>query len=254
MSEAIINFFTPTLGEELLVETIKSVQNQTVPNFKHTLVTDTPQANIIVKKVLEYYKPKNTLHYHLQERVTKGRPEPLISGFIHLINYDYFQVLGTGDWLEPNHCEVVLKTFEDTNADWVFSLRRIWDPEKKLICKDTFESIGLHPVWNSDEIKKTSGQHYYFVDGQSFICPKDKLLWIAPLWHLSRLLKQRTDKVLFDNLSSKYPNFKCTKQYTLNFRLGRGTKEQLEHAKQWYLKGKEYMDKKYPKGNFPWLI
>ena len=41
--------------------------------------------------------------------------------------------------------------------------------------------------------------------------------------------------------------------YTLNFKLNRGTDKQLEYAKQWYLAGHKHMSEQYPDGNYPWI-
>ena len=243
----IINFFTPTAhGEDILADTIDSIQKQTYP-CKQPLLTDNEEAKQNVIKIIASLKPKRTLHYHLQENVTQEfhRPEPLLSGFVHLVKYDYYQLLGTGDWINPEHAQTVMDTFEKTKADWVFCLRNIWKSDKTFLCKDIFENLGFHPIYVDPK--------YYFVDGQCFILPKRKVLEMSSLWHLTRVKKMRTDKVLFDNLSRLFPNFKCTNQYTLNFRLGRGSKGQLDYAEEWYLRGEKVMKNKYPDGNYPWI-
>ena len=70
---------------------------------------------------------------------------------------------------------------------------------------------------------------------------------------MSRELNERTDKYIFDTFKRKYPNYACTNEYTLNFKLNRGTYEQLEYAKQWYLAGHKHMSEQYPDGNYPWI-
>ena len=69
----------------------------------------------------------------------------------------------------------------------------------------------------------------------------------------SRDLGERTDKFVFDAFRNHYPNYVCTNQYTLNFKLNRGTDRQLEFAKQWYLTGYENMLQRYPDQKFPWI-
>ena len=89
----IINFFTPTAhGEDILADTIESIQKQTYPS-KQTIMTDNEEAKQNVIKMIASLKPKRTLHYHLQENVTEEfhRPEPLLSGFVHLVKYDYWK-------------------------------------------------------------------------------------------------------------------------------------------------------------------
>ena len=54
-------------------------------------------------------------------------------------------------------------------------------------------------------------------------------------------------------ISSQLPLFKKKNDYTLNFKLNRGTDEQLEYAKQWYLAGYKHMNEQYPDGKYPWI-
>jgi len=242
---AVINFWLPTKGEESIVNTIESIQNQTYQNCKTTIATDSEEGHNSVEKILKQLKPKNVTHFKFPEKVTQGRPELLTSSAIYAIKYDYWQPIGSGDWFEKEHAETVLKTFEEKKADWVFTLRKIWDKKGNLICKDIFESIGFYPVWSTT--------NYYFVDGQSFCIPREMALRLGHIFCMSREYKQRTDKYVFDHFKWVYPKFKCTDKYTLNFKLDRGTDEQLEYAKQWYLSGEKHMKLKFPKGDYPWL-
>ena len=242
------NVYTPTLGEPGLEKTIDSVQKQTYAFVKHTIVTDTEEGHDRVRTLLNDLKPKRTLHYVIPEKVShqgQYRPEYLTSGMMHLVDYDYWQNLGTGDWINPNHFALINQIYEEHHPDWIFTLRNIWDKDGQFICRDIFESIGFHPVWNTVD--------YLFVDGQSWCIPKKMAIKLCNVHRESRDLGERTDKFVFDAFRSHYPNYVCTNQYTLNFKLNRGTDQQLEFAKQWYLTGYYDMLKRYPDQKFPWI-
>lgn len=241
----LINFWIPSKGEKSIVKTIESIQRQTYKHCKTTIGTDSEEGHASIEKILKELKPKNVLHYKFPEKVTEGRPELLTSSAIYSLNYDYWQPIGCGDWFEDNHAEEIIKTYKEEKTDWVFTLRKIWDEKGEFICNDTFESIGFYPVWSTDK--------YYFVDGQSFCIPKIMAYRLGHAFCMSREYNQRTDKYVFDHFKAVYPNFKCTKKYTLNFQLDRGTDEELAFAKKWYKAGQEFMNKKFPKGDYPWL-
>jgi hypothetical protein len=242
------NVYTPTLGEEGLEDTIESVQTQSYSNVKHTLVTDTEKGHDQVRTILNKLKPKNTLHFVLPEKISKDgqfRPEHISSGMIHLVNYDYWQPLGTGDWLDRQHFQNINFVLEKHNVDWVFAFRNIYDKNKKFICKDIFESIGFYPVWSTE--------NYYIIDGQSWCVSKKMLMHLGNCFRFSRENNQRTDKFVFDVFSKHYPKLGCTNEFTINFRLNRGNDEELEYAKQWYLTGHKEMVKRFPDGKYPWV-
>jgi hypothetical protein len=240
----LINFWIPSKGEESIIKTIESIQKQTHSNCKTTIGTDSEEGHESISEILKQIKPKNTIHYKFPEKVTEGRPELLTTSAIYSLNYDYWQPIGCGDWFEKNHAEEIIKTYKQ-GADWVFTLRQIWDKEGNFICKDIFESIGFYPVWNTP--------NYYFVDGQSFCIPKGMAYRLGHAFCMSREYNQRTDKFVFDYFAKFYPKFKCTKKYTLNFKLDRGSDQDLDFAKKWYKAGEDHMKKKFPKGDYPWL-
>lgn len=241
----VINFWLPTKGEESIIKTIESIQKQNYPYCKTTIGTDSEEGHDKVEDILKQLKPKNILHYKFPEKVTNGRPELLSAAAVYSTKYDLWQPVGSGDWFEYWHASAVIKTYLDKKPQWVFTLRNIWDKDGNFICKDIFESIGFHEVW--------CNPGYFFVDGQSWCIPRAMAYNIANSFVMSRELNQRTDKFIFDVYKKHYPNFACTNDYTLNFRLNRGTDEQLEYAKQWYLNGFKHMQKKYPDGNYPWI-
>lgn len=239
------NVYTPTIGEDGLEKTIESIQGQTYPNVKHTIVTDTEEGHDKVRSVIAKLKPKNTLHFVLPEKIGKDRPEYITSGIVHLVNYDYWQCLGTGDWIDVDHFHIVDNLYDQHKPDWVFTLRKIYDQHGEIICRDIFESIGFYPVWNTP--------NYLFVDGLSWILPRAMIQKLSAAFYKSRDQGQRTDKFVFDVFRQHYPNYMCTNEYTLNFKLNRGTPQQLAHAKQWYLTGYHDMVKRFPDGKFPWI-
>ena len=241
----LVNFFIPSLGEISIVKTIESIQKQNYPNCKTTVGTDNDEGHEKINDILKQLKPKNVLHYRFPEKVTKGRPELLVASAMYSIKYDYWQSVGCGDWFEPWHASLVLKTYIEKKPDWVFTLRNIWDKNGNFICRDIFESIGFHEVWNNPG--------YIFVDGQSYCIPRRMAYDVANSLPMSRELDERTDKYIFDIFRTKYPNYVCTNDYTLNFKLNRGTDKQLEYAKQWYLAGHKHMSEQYPDGNYPWI-
>ena len=247
--DPLINFWIPTTGEPKagLAKTVESIMRQTYTNVKITIGTDSETGHKNAAEVLGQLKPKNYIHFKFPERVTdkdqNGRPERLTSAAMFALKYDLWQPIGTGDWFEPYHAKKVLETFNEKKCQWVFSLRSIWDQHGKFICEDNFESIGFYPVWNTKD--------YYLIAGDSFCLPQTMAISVAHFLTLSRELGQRTDKFIFDNMLRLFPKLSCTNTYTYHWQLNRGTPEQLNFAKQWYLRGQQYMREKFPEGNYP---
>jgi len=237
---------TPTLGHESLVDTIESVQRQTYKNVKHVITTDTEEGHEKVNKILNSIKPKNTLHFKNPETVAQGYCENLTVGVCYLVNYDYWQNCGTGDWLEDTHFQDVNDTFEKYKCSWVWCLRNIWDWNKELIAPDIFESIGHHVSWNN---------YRFIIANDCHVVPRHLMYFVANINVVARMYKTCNDQVIFNELRYKFPHFRCTNKYSFNFRLNQDRDLKAnQRAKDWYSEGYKVMRELYPDGKYPWIL
>ncbi len=237
---------TPTLGHDSLVDTIESVQRQTYKNVRHVITTDTQEGHEKVNKILMSLKPKNTLHFKNPETVAQGNCENLTVGVCYLVNYDYWQNCGTGDWLDDTHFQDVNDTFEKYKCSWVWCLRKMWDWNKEFIVPDIFESIAHHVSWNN---------YRFIIANDCHIVPRYLMYSIANVNVMARLYKTCNDQAIFNELRYKYPHFRGTNKYSFNFRLNKdGDIKKNQNAKAWYLEGYKVMKELYPDEKYPWIL
>ncbi len=237
---------TPTLGHESLVDTIESVQRQTYKNVKHVITTDTEEGHEKVNKILNSIKPKNTLHFKNPETVGNPNGVRLTVGVSYLVNYDFWQNCGTGDWIEDTHFQDVNDTFKKYKCSWVWCLRNIWDWNKELIAPDIFESIGHHVSWKN---------YRFIIANDCHIVPRHFMHCIANLNVIAPMYKTCNDQVIFNELRYKFPHFRCTNKYSFNFRLNQDRDLKANQtAKDWYLEGYKAMRELYPDGKYPWIF
>jgi len=195
---------TPTTGSEELKQCINSVWAQTYPNIKHLVVVDGPEyfseiENLSLYKIIETIRlPENVgANGWYGHRVYAAMP--------YLVNEDIVMFLDQDNWLEPNHVETMVDVIEQ-GYDWAYSLRKINTKEGRFCCDDNCENLGHWP----------SFQGNYHIDTSCFAIPREILVrGICGAWYG----KWGADRQFFNILKQHYPNFGCSNQYSLNYRL-----------------------------------
>jgi glycosyltransferase involved in cell wall biosynthesis len=159
----------------------------------------------------------------------------IYAAFTHLLNTDYVLYLDQDCWLEPDHVQKCVDTIEKNDLHWTYSLRKIVDKDGKYICNDDCESLGK---W----ISYVGSNH---IDTNCYCIKTDVAKMVASAWHGG----WGQDRVFLNTLASNFGNFKCTGEYSVNYRLG-GNEGSV--TPEFFTKGNELMSKHY-NGVFPWL-
>ncbi len=227
---------TPTIGSEHLTQCVESVQNQTYENLTHYIFLDGEEHfDKIYPQALDKTK-RQIKSIWLQENVGKGwYGHRVYAACSFLVNADVICYLDEDNWLEPNHVEALVAKIKG-GADWAYSLRNIVDKDGEFLCEDNCESLGKWPIYfNKDQ---------YHIDTSAFMVKRDVAIRVGQTWYG----QWGADRQFFGALKQYFPNFACSKEYSLNYRLdGNGNSVN----KEFFDKGNAENEKNYPNG-FPW--
>jgi len=206
---------TPTTGSPELIDAIHSVLNQTNKETEYLLVVDGVQFSSRVDEVLNN-----------AGIITGGKIKRLdipfntggggfyghriMAGIGHLINHDYVLFLDQDNWFELDHVESLINTIESKNLDWAYSLRQIYDKDKKFITVDNCESLGRWPAW--------VGKDVHLIDTSSYCFKTAFYRQVCHVWDFGWGADRRFYTILKDHI--KHDNYACSSMYTLNYRLG----------------------------------
>jgi glycosyltransferase involved in cell wall biosynthesis len=199
----------PTTGSDTLKQCIESVLDQTYPtqayivvdgfNYKEKVGDVLYNINTENKRVVVLNIPENVgANGFYGHRVYASIP--------HLVNAEYILFLDQDCWYRSDHVENMVKTIEQNNYDWCYSLRNITDKEGNFLCRDDCESLGK---WNPV-------MQYNHVDTNCYCIKTNILTRICQVWHGG----WGTDRVFYSALSQHFPEFGCSGKYTVNYRTG----------------------------------
>lgn len=226
----------PTTGSPEVHIAIKSVLNQSYKT-KCYLICDGEQFKGKVKVIADQYlgNPNFEVCYLPDNVGANGfYGHRIYAAFSHLVNEDYVLFLDQDNSFHTVHVESCIKTIQEHNLEWSYSLRKIVDKTGNFLCDDDCESLGKWQAW-------TNVNH---IDTNSYCIRRDVLIKLASAWHGG----WGQDRVFLHTLASHFKKWDCTKQYTVNYRLdgnpGSVTKEFFEQ-------GNSIMNDQY-KGKLPW--
>lgn len=235
----------PTTGSKTLKKTLISLFEQTYENIVPIVVTDGNQYDPDVFDIFEelyqedYFDKMKTVvdnSVFLPNNVGANGfyGQRIYAAFSYLINQDYIMFLDQDNWFEKTHVESMINKLEETDSDWVYSLRNIYSKDEEYLMPDNCESLGRFMPYTD----------YRLVDNNCYCFTKETLVKISPALYGG----WGQDRVLYSTLEQYFPKFECTGEYTVSYRLegntGSVTKEFFEH-------GNMVVEKKY-NGNFPW--
>jgi len=225
---------TPTIASSTLKKCIESVDNQTYEDLVHYIYVDGEQYFDTVDKEIVGASRIRTVH--LEENVGKGwYGHRVYAACGFLVNADVICYLDEDNWLEPNHVETLVEKIKG-GADWSYSLRKIVDKDGEFVCEDNCESLGKWPVYFKND--------QYHIDTSSFMVKRDVAIRVGQTWYG----QWGADRQFFGALKQYFPNFACSKEYSLNYRLD-GNENSVN--KEFFDKGNAENEKQYPNG-FPW--
>lgn len=227
----------PTTGSQQLKDAIESVLKQTYNTECYVVVDGIGWHGKASVLLSEYGASKNISVCYLPINVGANGfyGHRVYAAFTHLIDTKYVLYLDQDCSLEPNHVEHCIKTIEENNLDWSYSLRKIEDSEGNYICNDDCESLGKWPVFSGD---------YNHIDTNCYCIKTEVAIKLAQVWHGG----WGQDRVFLSVLAQHFPKFDCTGKYTVKYKLG-GNEGSVKP--EFFKYGNEVMKQKYS-GVYPW--
>lgn len=226
----------PTTGSIDLEQALNNALNQTY-DTKVYLVIDGPEYAEKVDVILYHMKLTSSLKVTtLNENVGANGfyGHRIYAAFTHLVNTKYVLYLDQDCWFKPNHVESCIKTIEENNLDWCYSLRNIYEQNGEFACQDNCESLG--PKWPI--------MGYPHVDTNCYCIKTEHAVKIANNWHGG----WGQDRVFLGALMNAFTKFDTTGQYTVNYRMGGGTNA----VKSDFFKHNSEQVEKHYNGELPW--
>ena len=226
---------TPTIGAKTLSKCIQSVKAQTYENLTHYIFLDGEEehGDKIWNQLQGASKVKTI---RLQENIGKGwYGHRVYAACGYLVNADLICYLDEDNWFEPNHVEKLVERIKK-GVDWAYSLRKIVDKDGNFICEDNCESLGQWPIYFNKDA--------YHIDTSSFMVKADIARKLGAAWYG----QWGADRQFFNALKQYFPNFSCSKEYSLCYRLDGNANSVTE---EFFEKGNAENEKQYPNG-FPW--
>jgi len=198
---------TATVNSCYLKACVESVQEQDYSNIEHILIFDGVEPCVFDYKNISYINlPWNSgRNKYICHKIYAAIP--------HLLHEPaYIMFLDEDNTIEYNHVSSLVNLI-GCGYDWAFSLRKIMDSNGKFICNDMCESLGnLSPTWLNPED--------YLVDTSCYMIPVHIVRQFSECWQRQARANPEADRLFYHHLSKEYPNFKCSMQYSLCYRVG----------------------------------
>ena len=226
---------TPTIGAKTLRKCIESVEAQTYDDIVHYVFID-GEEEYGDKIWNQLQGTTRTKTIRLQENVGKGwYGHRVYAACGYLVNADVICYLDEDNWFEPNHVEKLVEKIKK-GADWAYSLRKIVDKEGAFVAEDNCESLGQWPIYFNKDA--------FHIDTSAFMVKADIARKLGHAWYA----QWGADRQFFNTLKQYHPNFSCSKEYSLCYRLD-GNPNSV--TAEFFEKGNVENAKLYPDG-FPW--
>jgi len=218
-----IAVITGTIGNELLRETVISVQRQKNVKVEHWIVVDGAEHERAVTRLLEKMpvceNPLYAQHRLVLPQNTGGNGYLChrINGALPwLVNTDYVTFLDEDNEFEPDHLENLLAALAETKggARWAFSFRKIIDRDGTVLCNDTCESLGsvCHSALAMDD------RH---IDTNCYLLERELAVQICPLWNARARVQgqMEADRQVCRTLLSLEPVHGVSRHHSVRYRV-----------------------------------
>lgn len=225
---------TPTIGTKDLAKCIESVRGQ---DCNHHIFIDGHEHYPEVREITRRLDHDGLFVNFIDQNIGKGwYGHRVFAAASFLVNDDVLCYLDEDNWVEPNYIQKFKDVLSDPSNQWAYTLRKIVDESGEYVCHDNFESLGLWPV--------TGDPNRYHIDTGCFAIPRDLALKVGHHWYG----KWGADRQFFAALKAAAPNFGCTTDHTLNYRLGSSTSMA---TREMFLHGNKLTTEVYG-SDYPW--
>jgi len=238
---------TPTTGNPKLEKLLISINNQTKNNnieIEHLIVIDGPNFKEKVDLLLNKIEPINKRFVFNLPYNTGGNGylgHRIYASISQIVNGDWVILLDEDNYYDNNHVLSFYEKIIDNNKlEWLFCLRKIINDDG-YVCEDNCESLGyLSNVFynKSDNL----------IDTNCYCIKKEVIIETSHLWNrIGTNDFTNPDRVFAKYIMSKYLNYVCTNQYTINYYVG--NRENSVKA-DLFVNGNQIIMRKY--GRIPW--
>lgn len=171
---------TPTVGGPHLEACVRSVQAQDLPNVRHYVVVDGPQAESAVDAVLAKFRNRGVVHVlRLPHNTGAGgwNGHRIYAALPALCDAHFVAFLDEDNEYDTDHLRHLVKAAAGAKVQWAHSLRRIVDQDGADVCPDNCESLGgiTHTV---------CGRGDHLVDTSCFLLHRDLAIRTAHCWNV----------------------------------------------------------------------
>jgi hypothetical protein len=233
---------TATIGSPYFCKLLDTINKQTFlttenGNIEHIIAIDNAPTN--KKKVEEQFIASNS-HQNVKRIVFDIPLQSGADGYLGYTIYSSMVQFAKGQFvifldddneLRDDHLMIFFAEINKGNIDWLYSLRTIIDENSNSITIDDCESLGhlAPPFYNQND--RLIDMNCYCVSSN-----------IAKLngHYLNRKANYGDgdgDRIFAKLLMLNYPNFNCTKQFSLLYRIT----PQSKIRKELFIQGKQYM-------------
>jgi len=226
----------PTTGSETLKSAVESVFNQSGDTQAYIVIDGYQHKEKVADMLYDIdHTERNYVVLTIPENVGANGfyGHRVYASIPHLINSKYVFFLDQDCWFEKNHVESMIDLIEKKNIDWAYCLRNIVDKSGKYICKDDCESLGK---WNPFA-------NYKHIDTNCYALKTEVAIKICHAFHGG----WGQDRVFYRAMEQYFPQYDCTGEYTLNYRL-EGNVGSV--SPEFFKFGNEQVKQKF--NEFPW--
>lgn len=226
----------PATGSPTFESALKSAVSQTYQSTDVWVIIDGPQFHDRTMAAISRVGPVRTMTLPENTGANGFYGHRIYAAVSFLFDHDYVLYLDQDNMYQPNHVETMVSAIEGNGWHWCHSLRSIHDVDGAFICHDDCESLGRWPIFLGDK------QH--LVDTSTYCIKREVIVQIASAWYSG----WGGDRRFYAAMSHHFPNFGCTGQSTVCYRLD-GNPGSVNA--DFFMHGNNIMRSRYPTG-FPW--
>ncbi len=242
----LITIITPTVGSKYLRKLLHSINEQSGLNvdftIEHFIVVDhgdvyRTRVNTMLNEVLEHNGVKRyVFEIPFSSGANDYKGHKIYSAIPQFVRGEYTMLLDDDNFLYTDHISTFVNMMKEKEYDWLYSLRSIVDKDDKKVCEDRCESLGyLSPVFYNPSS--------FLIDTNCYFVKSTVMKSVAHVWNRpAQYNDSDPDRQFGRVLMGNFPNYKCTKKYTLGYRVeedGKGVSVSL------FRRGNEEVYKKY---------
>lgn len=232
---------TATIGNKYLENLLKSINSQsflfeTPYTIEHIIAIDnSPENKIKINPILSDIKSHDKINRIIFDiPISSGSngflAYKIYSSLPQFANGKYIIFIDDDNEMDITHLMSFYSEIEKSNHDWLYSLRTIIDENSNITTIDDCESLGhlSPPFYNKND--RLIDMNCYCVSNN--IAKKTAYI----LNTKANYDINDGDRIFAKTLMTQYPNFICTKKFTLQYRLTKNSKVDYKL----FIKGKEY--------------